>query len=60
MTEARAPEHMLDPDDLHAALAALPDGSAQALADGLVAAALRGEPAPPRDDIAVLALRARG
>jgi serine phosphatase RsbU (regulator of sigma subunit)/PAS domain-containing protein len=60
VTEARAPEHMLDPEDLHAVLGALPDGSAQALADGLVAAALRGDPAPPRDDIAVLALRARG
>ena len=60
VTEARAPEHMLGPDELHAVLGALPDGSAQALADGLVAAALRGDPAPPRDDIAVLALRARG
>ncbi len=60
VTEARAPRHTLEPEDLHAVLGALPDGSAQELADGLVAAALGDDPAPPRDDIAVLALRARG
>ena len=60
VTEARAPQRMLERDDLHAVLGALPDGSAQTLADGLVAAALGGGSAPPRDDIAVLALLARG
>ncbi len=60
VTEARAPQRMLDQEELHAVLAGLPDGSAQALADGLVAAALGPEPGAPRDDIAVLALRARG
>ena len=60
ITEARAPERMLAPDDLHALLGAIPAGSAQELADELVAGALGPETRPPRDDIAVLALRARG
>jgi serine phosphatase RsbU (regulator of sigma subunit)/PAS domain-containing protein len=60
VTEARAPQHTLEPEELHAVVARLPDGSAQAQADALVAAALGPDPGPPRDDIAVLALRARG
>ena len=61
VTEAHAPDRMLEPADLRALLGAMPpDASAQQLAQGLVGGALgRGE-RPPRDDIAVLALRARG
>jgi PAS domain S-box-containing protein len=60
VTEARAPQHTLDPDELRAVVAAMAHGSAQAQADALVAAALGPDGGPSRDDIAVLALRARG
>jgi serine phosphatase RsbU (regulator of sigma subunit)/PAS domain-containing protein len=60
ITDARAPEHVLEPDDLRVALAALGGGSCQAIVEGLAALAIGEEGAAPRDDIAVLALRTRG
>jgi len=60
VTEARAPERMLGPEDLRAALAAAPGESAQAVVERLSALAVGKEGTPPRDDIAILALRARG
>ena len=60
ITEARAPERMLGPEDLLRALAALPDGSAQRIVEHLAALAVGKEGTPPRDDIALLALRAKG
>ena len=60
ITEARAPELMLEPEELHRALSAIQAGSSQGIVEELTAIALGGEGAPPRDDIAVLALRARG
>jgi serine phosphatase RsbU (regulator of sigma subunit)/PAS domain-containing protein len=58
--EARAPERVLGPEDLRAALAAVPGESAQAVVERLSALAVGKEGTPPRDDIAILALRARG
>jgi len=60
ITEARAPERMLAPEDLHRALSAMPACSAQAIVEKLTALAVGKGGTPPRDDIAVLALRARG
>jgi serine phosphatase RsbU (regulator of sigma subunit) len=57
LTEARAPAHVWSPRELSARFAAAPDGSAAGMVADLVAAALGDLPAP-RDDIAVLALRA--
>jgi PAS domain S-box-containing protein len=60
ITDARAPERVLGPDELHAALRAIPAGSAQRVVEQLAALAVGKEGTPPRDDIALLALRARG
>jgi serine phosphatase RsbU (regulator of sigma subunit) len=60
ITEARAPERVLEPEDLHGALAGAPGDSAQRIVEHLAALAMGKEGTPPRDDIAVLALRARG
>jgi serine phosphatase RsbU (regulator of sigma subunit)/PAS domain-containing protein len=59
ITEARAPERVLAPEELRAGLSALPGESPQRIVEGLARLAVGGEGAPPRDDIAVLALRAR-
>jgi serine phosphatase RsbU (regulator of sigma subunit)/PAS domain-containing protein len=60
ITEARAPARVLEASDLHDALRAIPPGSAQRIVEQLAALAVGKEGTPPRDDIAVLALRARG
>jgi serine phosphatase RsbU (regulator of sigma subunit) len=60
ITEARAPERVLGPEDLRAALAAAPSESPQEIVERLSALAMGKEGTPPRDDIAILALRARG
>jgi serine phosphatase RsbU (regulator of sigma subunit)/PAS domain-containing protein len=60
ITEARAPERVLEPEDLLVALSAIPAGSSQRIVERLTALAMGKEGTPPRDDIAVLALRARG
>jgi serine phosphatase RsbU (regulator of sigma subunit) len=60
ITEARAPERVLAPEDLLDALSAIPEGSSQRIVERLTALAVGKEGTPPRDDIAVLALRARG
>jgi hypothetical protein len=60
ITEARAPERVLTPDELHAALSAMGAESSQRIVQQLTAMAVGGDGTPPRDDIAVLALRARG
>jgi serine phosphatase RsbU (regulator of sigma subunit)/PAS domain-containing protein len=58
ITEARAPERVLGPEDLRAALSADPGEAAQAIVERLSALAMGKEGTPPRDDIAILALRA--
>jgi serine phosphatase RsbU (regulator of sigma subunit)/PAS domain-containing protein len=60
ITEARAPARVLTPEDLQDALRAIPAGSAQRIVEQLAALAMGKEGTPPRDDIAILALRARG
>ena len=60
ITEARAPERILSGDELLAALRDIPAGSAQRIVEQLAALAMGKEGTPPRDDIAILALRARG
>ena len=57
VTEASAPAQVWAPEELHAALKGAAGGSAQALVDHVARAALAGRDAPPRDDIAMLALR---
>jgi serine phosphatase RsbU (regulator of sigma subunit)/PAS domain-containing protein len=57
ITDARAPERMVEPEQLHDALSAIPAGSAQRIVEQLAALAVGNEGTPPRDDIAVLALR---
>jgi serine phosphatase RsbU (regulator of sigma subunit)/PAS domain-containing protein len=59
ITEARAPERMLEQEELHAALRALHPVTARGIVEHLAALAVGKEGTPPRDDIAVLALRAR-
>jgi serine phosphatase RsbU (regulator of sigma subunit) len=59
VTEARAPDRVLEPDQLRAALAAAPRAPAQRVVEHLAAVAVGKEGEPPRDDIAILALRAR-
>jgi PAS domain S-box-containing protein len=59
ITEARAPERVIEPEALRDALRAIPAGSAQRIVEQLAALAVGKEGTPPRDDIAVLALRAR-
>ena len=57
---ARAPDRVLEVSDLSRALAGLEPATADRIVEELLAVALGGDPAPPRDDIAVVALRARG
>jgi PAS domain S-box-containing protein len=58
LTEARAPAELWTSEDLAAALGRTADSSAGGIVDHLLTEALGGEAAPPRDDIAALALRA--
>jgi serine phosphatase RsbU (regulator of sigma subunit) len=58
ITEARAPERVLEADTLHAALGGIRPATAQRIVEHLAALAVGKEGTPPRDDIAVLALRA--
>ncbi len=60
ITEARAPARMLSQEDLREALGAMPAESCRRIVEQLTALAIGNEGTPPRDDIAVLALRARG
>jgi GAF domain-containing protein len=60
ITEARAPARVLGPEELLAGLSAMAADSAQRIVQQLTAMAVGGDGTPPRDDIAVLALRARG
>jgi serine phosphatase RsbU (regulator of sigma subunit) len=60
ITEARAPERVLESDELQAALRGVHPPTAQRIVEHLAALAVGKEGTPPRDDIAVLALRARG
>jgi serine phosphatase RsbU (regulator of sigma subunit) len=60
ITEARAPKRVLAMEDLHKALGTSAADSSQQLVERLTALAVGKEGTPPRDDIAVLALRARG
>ena len=60
ITEARAPERVLEPADLRAALRGAAGQPAQRIVEQLAALAMGKEGTPPRDDVAVLALRARG
>ncbi len=58
LTEAGAPDNVWDPEQLAEVMAAAAGRSAQGVVDHAVAAALAVQP-EPRDDIAVVALRAR-
>jgi PAS domain S-box-containing protein len=58
ITDARAPERVLEPEQLHGALGAILPGSAQRIVEALAALAVGTDGIPPRDDIALLALRA--
>ena len=60
ITEARAPERVISEAQLREAVAKGPGGSAQALVEHIAAVAVGKEGTPPRDDIAALALYARG
>ena len=60
ITEARAPERVIEPEELQRALSAMPADSSQRIVERLAALAMGAEGTPPRDDVAVLALRARG
>jgi serine phosphatase RsbU (regulator of sigma subunit) len=60
ITEARAPARVLTEEELRRAVARGPGGSAQALIEHVAAIAVGKEGTPPRDDMALLALRARG
>jgi serine phosphatase RsbU (regulator of sigma subunit)/PAS domain-containing protein len=57
LTEAGAPEHVWAPEELAATAQAVAGGTAAATVDHLLAAAVHSVP-QPRDDVAVLALRA--
>jgi serine phosphatase RsbU (regulator of sigma subunit) len=57
LTEAGAPAVVWEPEDLAQALRGAHGGTAQRIVDHLVAAAVGGQ-AEPRDDIAVVALKA--
>ena len=58
LTEAGAPDRIWDDEDLARVLQGAAGGSPQQVVDHAVREALGGLPAP-RDDIAVVALRAR-
>jgi PAS domain S-box-containing protein len=57
VTEAAAPHRVWTTDDLAAVAAACSGRTAQSLIDHVAEAALAGLEAPPRDDVAMLALR---
>jgi PAS domain S-box-containing protein len=57
VTEAEAPRHVWTPEELASMVAGAAGASAQALVDHVADAALAGLEAPPRDDVAILALR---
>jgi serine phosphatase RsbU (regulator of sigma subunit) len=57
VTEAAAPRTVWSPEDLEAVVAAAAGSSAQQLVDRVAEAALAGLDGPPRDDVAMLALR---
>jgi PAS domain S-box-containing protein len=57
VTEAEAPRHVWTPEELASMVAGAAGVSAQALVDHVADAALAGLEAPPRDDVAILALR---
>lgn len=59
VTEAAAPRRVWSTDDLAAVVAGAAGAPAQALVDHVADAALTGLPGPPRDDVAMLALRLR-
>ncbi len=58
LTEAGAPDHVMEPEDLAAELRGAAGLPPRGVVDHMVAAALRMQP-EPRDDIAVVALQAR-
>ena len=60
VTDARAPVRVLSAEDLKSALASGPRAPAQRIVEHLGALAVGKDGVPPRDDIAILALRARG
>ena len=57
VTEAEAPHRVWTPEELEAVVAEAAGATAQQLVDRVAAAALSGLEAPPRDDVAMLALR---
>jgi len=57
VTEADAPRRIWTPEDLDEVIAAAAGATAQELVDRVADAALTGLAAPPRDDVAMLALR---
>ena len=57
VTEADAPRRVWSPEDLGAVVAEASGATAQELVDHVADAALAGLDAPPRDDVAMLALR---
>jgi PAS domain S-box-containing protein len=60
LTEARAPVGVWNPEELERAVASLRGRDPQAVADGLLAMATPDPARAPRDDIAIVALRAAG
>jgi serine phosphatase RsbU (regulator of sigma subunit) len=57
VTEADAPRRVWTPEELEAVVAGAAGATAQALVDRVADAALSGLQAPPRDDVAMMALR---
>ena len=57
VTEADAPRRIWTSEELEAVVAAAAGATAQQLVDRVADAALSGLAAPPRDDVAMLALR---
>jgi serine phosphatase RsbU (regulator of sigma subunit) len=57
VTEAAAPQRVWSPEDLLEVVATRPGRSAQSIIDHVADAALSGLAGPPRDDVAMLALR---
>jgi sigma-B regulation protein RsbU (phosphoserine phosphatase) len=58
VTEARAPDVLLEPEDLARVVERCPPGAADEMAQCIEDAVLEGEPRTPQDDIAILVLRA--
>jgi serine phosphatase RsbU (regulator of sigma subunit) len=57
VTEAGAPQRVWTPDDLVEVVSGCARGDAQQLVDAVAEATLKDLAGPPRDDIAILALR---